>query len=90
MPIGDRIRRRHHRDRRIVRSGETFTSEELDAGEVELELPRPSREPPPDQQAEPWGTARGDDRFAGRDRAYRAFLESWARDHPDEDPGGER
>jgi hypothetical protein len=53
MPIGDRIRR--HPRRRLVRSGETFTSDELEAGDVELEAVPAGSAPPEDEQAEPWG-----------------------------------
>lgn len=92
MPIGDRLRRRREPGRRLVRFGDEFTSEELAAGEVELELPDPSPDPPPeDQQAEPWNARDGDDRFAGRERAYREFLAGWEREHPDPpQPEGER
>jgi hypothetical protein len=82
MPLGDRLHRRHRGpDRRLVRFGGEFTSEELAAGEVELELPEPSREPPDDEQAEPWNTSFTDPRFAARERAYREFLEQWDREH---------
>ena len=81
MPIGDRLLRRHRDGPRRVRFGEEFTSEELAAGEVELELPGPEREPPDvKDEAEPWGT--DDPRFADRERAYREFLAGWERDHP--------
>jgi hypothetical protein len=54
MPIGDRIRPRHP-GRRLVRSGEPFSSDELERGDIELELPDPAPEQPPDdEQAEPW------------------------------------
>jgi len=93
MPIGDRIRRWLHKSPRRVRYGERFTSEELEAGEVELELPDPSPELPPDEETEPWGT----DKFPDRDRAYREFLAGWERDHPNppepeipDGPEGER
>ena len=80
MPIGDRIRRRlHHDGPRHVTDGGEFTSDELDRGEVELELPDPSPDRPEDQQAEPWAT----DKFPDRERAYQEFLERWERDHPD-------
>jgi hypothetical protein len=76
MPLGDRLRRHRHHGRRLVRSGEGFTSDELDAGEIELELPEPTEpEPPEDEQAEPWNAADGDTRFAERLRLYREFLE---------------
>ena len=73
MPIGDRLRR--HPRRRLVRSGETYASDELDRGEITLELPPPTLEPPPeDEQAEPWNARDGDSRFAGRLQAYQDFL----------------
>jgi len=63
-------------NKRLVRSGELFTSEELDRGEVELERVGPLPEPPEKDQAEPWGTRLEDDpRFRDRLRAYREFLE---------------
>ena len=93
MPIGDRLLRRHRGGPRRVRFGEEFTSEELAAGEVELELPSPSRELPADEETEPWGT----DKFPDRARAYREFLAGWERDHPNppepeipDGPEGER
>ena len=80
MPIGDRLRRRREPGRRLVRFGDEFTSEELAAGQVELELPDPSPEPGDvKDEAEPWGT--DDPRFADRERAYQAFLESWEARH---------
>lgn len=84
MPIGDRLRHRRHGGRRLVLFGDQFTSEELAADEVELDLPRPSRAPADDQQAEPWNASPGDDRFRDRERAYREFLEQRRRDHPEE------
>ena len=52
MPLGDRIR---HRKRRLVRDGDEYTEDELDRGEVELELPERRPEPPVEVQGEPWG-----------------------------------
>jgi hypothetical protein len=84
MPLGDRLRR--HPRKRLVRSGETFTSDELDRGDVELELPAPTLNPPPDEeQAEPWGwrdktlPPRMRDRLA----AYEAFLRERGEADPD-------
>lgn len=68
----ERRARRH--GRRLVRSGDPFTSEELDEDTIELELPDPTPEPSEDQQAEPWGAAENDPRFAERLRAYKDFL----------------
>jgi hypothetical protein len=61
--------------RRLVRSGDTFTSSELDNDEIELELPDPSPEIPEDEQAEPWGTWKNDPSFADRLNAYYEFLD---------------
>jgi hypothetical protein len=71
MPPGDRIKRR------LVEWGQTFDSDELRDGLVELKSVPPNPSPPPeDEQAEPWGL--GDDadppkreRFGHRLRAYR-------------------
>lgn len=66
--------RRHHR--RLVRSGGEFTSEELDAGDVELEEVEPSGTEPEDGGNEAW--AWGDKPMSGKVRerleAYRAFV----------------
>jgi len=84
MPIGDRIKRLFHDDeddgRRLVRSGDTFTSDELERDEIRLERPEPGREPDdPKDAAEPWGA--DDPRFAERLRLYRQFLERWEEEH---------
>ena len=79
MPLGDRLPwHRHKHDRRLVRSGGAFTSDELDADEVELELPEPAAEPPAEVAAEPWGW-RGKKTppdVAERLRLYREFVQS--------------
>jgi hypothetical protein len=68
--------------RRLVRHGDEFTSDELDRGEVELELPEPAPEPAEDAQAEPWALSpEHQDRharsgLADRARLYREFLAS--------------
>ena len=74
MPLGDRLRRRMDRPRR-VRSGELFDSGELERGEIELELPDPTQELLEDQQAEPWNAQEDDPRFSDRLRAYKEFLQ---------------
>jgi len=59
MPIGDRIRRRlHHDGPRRIRDGDTYTADELDRGEVELEEVTARPEPPVEIQGEPWGWAK--------------------------------
>jgi len=53
------LRGRHHHERRerrrLVRSGDTYTIQDEDAGEVELEEPERRAEPPVEVQGEPWG-----------------------------------
>jgi hypothetical protein len=71
----DRRERRH--ERRRVRSGEEFTSEELAAGDVELEEMEPSG-PEPEEASEPWAWG---DKKAPREvleqlRKYREFIAS--------------
>jgi len=58
-------------ERRLVRSGERFRSDELDL--IDLELPEPSPEPPEEEQAEPWGTSKR--HLRRRLRAYEDFLD---------------
>jgi hypothetical protein len=41
-------------DRRRIRDGELFNSDDLDAGRIELEKPTPRPEPPEREQTEPW------------------------------------
>jgi len=60
--------------RRLVRSGEVFTSDELDRDEIELELPEPSEEPAEDEQVEPWASGKHHLRRGHRLRAYEEFL----------------
>jgi hypothetical protein len=82
MPIGDRIRRRR---RRLVRDGETFTSDELERGDVELEEVQPAPEPPPSEQAEPWAWRDKDPPEHVRRRldAYEEFLRQRREADPD-------
>lgn len=68
----ERRARRH--GRRLVRSGDEFTSDEFDAGTVELEQRGPTPEPLDDEQAEPWNATGDDPRFRDRLRAYKEFL----------------
>jgi hypothetical protein len=59
--------------KRIVRSGDRFTSDELNGGEIELEEVTPSDNPPPEnEQSEPWLSDRPD--LIERERLYREFL----------------
>lgn len=86
MPLGDRLPWRHKhedeheagRERRLVRSGEVFTSDELAGGEVELELPAPATEPAGDVAAEPWAWRgkKTPPAVAERLRLYQEFVRS--------------
>ncbi len=80
----ERRARRH--GRRLVRSGDKFTSYELEHGEVELEERKPSGDEPEDGGYEPWAMDDSKDR-PDRDRerleAYLAFVESRRREDPD-------
>lgn len=79
----DRRARRH--GRRLVRSGQEFTSKELEDGEVELEEPGHSDEPE-ENGYEPWardGSHDETDRDRNRLRAYLEFIESRRREDPD-------
>ena len=62
--------------RRLVRSGEEFTSDELDRDEIELERREPTEEPDEDEQVEPWASDKHHLRAGHRLRAYRDFLDS--------------
>ena len=77
LPGHERRERRRERrmGRRLVRSGEEFTSDELDSGEVELEEVEPDS-PPGDEEAasEPWGTDKEWPDRIRQLRAYRDFL----------------
>lgn len=65
MPIGDRIRRRRG-GRRRVRPGETYTREEEERGEIELEDVEPRSDPPPEHtRGEPWGWTKEGDKPRG-------------------------
>lgn len=78
-------RRAHRHGRRLVRSGDTFTSDELERGEVELEEREPSGEPEEDGY-EPWardGSKDETERDRTRLRLYREFVESRRREDPD-------
>jgi len=75
--------------RRLIRSGEVFTSDELARGEVELDLPPPAPEPPEEEQAEPWALLQ---EFAGKHERH--GLLARLRDyrerhhHPDDEEAG--
>lgn len=78
-----REERRARRHRRLVRSGETFSSDELDAGTVELE----EREPGDGdgREYEPWGRDGSKDepeRDRERLRAYLEFVAGREREDP--------
>ena len=80
----ERRARRH--GRRLVRSGDEFTSDELDAGTVELERREPSGDEPEGGGYEPWardGTKDEPERDRERLRAYLEFVADRERDDPD-------
>jgi hypothetical protein len=76
-------RRAERHGRRYVRSGDEFTSYELEHDEVELEERRASREPD-HEEYEPWNLdeSKATDFDRERFRLYREFVES-RRDDPD-------
>jgi hypothetical protein len=76
LPGHDRreTRRAKRRGRRLVRSGDMFTSDELDREEVELERRDTSGDEPEQGGTEPWGTDEPTGEMADRLRAYREFL----------------
>jgi hypothetical protein len=80
----ERRARRH--GQRLVRSGDEFTSKELEDGVVELEERRPSDEEPEEGGYEPWAMDDSKDR-PDRDRerleAYREFVASRREVDPD-------
>jgi hypothetical protein len=61
MPDDDHERRRlFRRRRRLIRSGDAYTADELDRGEVELEQVPTVADPPPEEtRGEPWGWTKG-------------------------------
>ena len=75
MPLGDRIRHHRHK-RRLVRSGDSFTSDELERGEVELEEVPPG--PAPADEVEPWAwrDKAMPQAVAERARLYQEFVRS--------------
>lgn len=77
-----RHERRHERGRRLVHAFETFTSDELDRGEVELEEVPPTPEPE-EEAAEPWGW--GDKEMPSAPRRALAFYRERHPYQPDED-----
>jgi hypothetical protein len=73
-----------HRRRRLVRSGEMFTAEELDADEVELEAVDPAAEPgDPAEEDEPWALVAAVGAVIGRAREYRQSLPPDDQEAPD-------
>lgn len=80
----ERRARRH--GRRLVRSGEEFTSKELEDGLVELEKVDPAEDQDNGDGYEPWardGSKDETERDRERLRAYREFLEERRREDPD-------
>ena len=74
MPLGDRLRSRHHHHRRLIHRGDEYTLRELLDGEVELEEVPPDPDPPPGEtRGEPWGWTKG----PPYPRGYQEFI-----DHP--------
>jgi len=68
MPLGDRVKRRR---RRLIRPGDTYELRELLDGLVELEIPPPNPDPPPEEsRGEPWGWP-DDDEHRIRPRGWR-------------------
>jgi hypothetical protein len=87
LPGHDRreARRAKRHGRRLVRSGDEFTSKELEDGLVELEEREPSGEPE-QEEYEPWaldGSKPESERDRERLRAYTEFIESRRREDPD-------
>lgn len=80
----ERRARRH--GRRLVRSGDEFTSDELERGVVELEEREPADDEPEGGGYEPWGrdgTKDESERDRERLRAYLEFVSDRERDDPD-------
>jgi hypothetical protein len=59
------------KDRRLIRFGDHFSSDDLDSDDIELELPAPSPEPAEEDQTEPWGSPEKEHLFHSRVRLYR-------------------
>lgn len=73
--------------RRLVRSGELFTSGELERGEIDLELPEPSGPEPKGGGYEPWardGSKREKRHDRERLRAYLEFVAERGVDNGDD------
>jgi hypothetical protein len=88
LPGHDRreARRAKRHGRRYVRSGEEFTSDELEAGTVELEEREPSDPEQEEFGYEPWARdgSKGERDFdKERLRLYREFVESRMAEDPD-------
>ena len=73
--------------RRLVRSGEEFTSDELDRDEIELERREPTEEPDEDDQVEPWASSKRHLLAGRRLRAYRDFLDGLGYDRERDERG---
>lgn len=92
LPGHERREERRHgrRERRRVHFGELFNSDELAAGDVELEEVPPAQEEY-EEATEPW--AWRDKPMPGsvrqRLRGYQDFLREWRESHPDEPTGDE-
>jgi hypothetical protein len=72
-----REERRERRRRRLIRDGDSYTEDELDRGDVELEQVERRPEPSVDVQGEPWGWTKPGPRPIG-----------WpGPDHPRDEPG---
>lgn len=79
--VFDRLRGR--RGPRRIRDGDTYTADELDRGEAELEEVPPDPDPPPeDTRGEPWGWTKDGD----KPRGWRADGE-YPGQHNRDDPG---
>lgn len=70
-------RRARRRGRRLIRDGDSYTIDEEDRGEIELEVRDRREEPLVDVQGEPWGWTKDGPRPKG-----------WpGPDHPRDEPG---
>lgn len=70
-------RRARRRGRRLIRDGDSYTIDEEDRGEIELEVRDRREEPTVDVQGEPWGWTKDGPRPKG-----------WpGPDHPRDEPG---
>lgn len=85
--FGGHERREERRDkrhgRRLVRSGDEFTSDELARGEVDLYQPDSSGPEPDRGGTEPWGTDNPTSEMAMRHHEYLEFIAERERQDPD-------